>query len=90
MRRPSRDAAIALGFVALSFVLALGQRPGLATTDTKVDLHVDPVAFLHFVALGVEPARRPGEVHRAQYTGYLWPMGPFFARSALARRHRPG
>jgi hypothetical protein len=50
MRRPSRDAAMTLAFVALSFALAFWQRPGKASSDTKVDLHVDPAAFVDRVA----------------------------------------
>src|SRR5438128_791354 len=68
-----------LGFVAASFALAFWQRPGLATTDTKIDLHVDPVRFLSHVASVWTPTTDLGEVHSAQDTGYLWPMGPFFA-----------
>jgi len=68
-----------LGFVVLSFALAFWQRPGWATTDTKLDLHVDPVHFLSFVASVWTQTTDLGEVHSAQYTGYLWPMGPFYA-----------
>ncbi len=68
-----------LGFIALAFALAFWQRPGWATTDTKLDLHVDPVHFLSFVASVWTQTTDLGEVHSAQYTGYLWPMGPFFA-----------
>ena len=80
MRRPSRDATMALAYVALSCALALLQRPGRATSDTKIDLHVDPA-----------PLRRPrsprsgrraptsARSRARQYSGYLWPMGPFFA-----------
>jgi hypothetical protein len=79
MRRPSRDATITLGFVALSFALAFWQRPGDATSDTKIDLHVDPVAFLDRVLSAWNPSMDLGAVQTAQYSGYLWPMGPFFA-----------
>jgi hypothetical protein len=68
-----------LGFVALSFCLALLQRPGWATTDTKIDLQVDPGRFLSQVASVWTNTTDLGEVHSAQYTGYLWPMGPFYA-----------
>jgi len=70
---------MALGFVALSFVLAFGQRPGWATSDTKIDLHVDPVSFLDQVASVWTPSIDLGAVSGAQYSGYLWPMGPIFA-----------
>ena len=68
-----------LGFALVSFALALWQRPGLAATDTKIDLHVDPSRFLSFVASVWTPTGDLGEVHSSQYTGYLWPMGPFYA-----------
>ena len=68
-----------LGFAALAFVVALAQRPGWATTDTKIDLHVDPVRFLADVAAAWTPTTDLGDVHSAQYSGYLWPMGPFYA-----------
>ena len=68
-----------LGFIALSFALAFWQRPGWATTETKIDLHVDPGRFLSFVASVWTSTTDLGEVHSAQYTGYLWPMGPFYA-----------
>jgi arabinofuranan 3-O-arabinosyltransferase len=77
--RFTRDRAITLGFVAFSFALALWQRPGWATADTKIDLHVDPSRFLGQVASAWTSTTDLGEVHSAQYSGYLWPMGPFFA-----------
>ena len=66
-------------FVAFSFALAFWQRPGWATSDTKIDLHVDPSRFLQQVASVWTVTTDLGEVHSAQYSGYLWPMGPFFA-----------
>ncbi|MGH3993553.1 MAG: alpha-(1-_3)-arabinofuranosyltransferase domain-containing protein, partial [Pseudonocardiaceae bacterium] len=68
-----------LGFAAFTFLVALWQRPGWATTDTKIDLHVDPVRFLGDVAAAWTPTTDLGDVHSAQYSGYLWPMGPFYA-----------
>ena len=68
-----------LWFVALSFALAFWQRPGWATADTKIDLHVDPGQFLRQAASAWTATTDLGEVHSAQYSGYLWPMGPFFA-----------
>ena len=68
-----------LGFAALGFLVALWQRPGWATTDTKIDLHVDPVRFLGDAASTWTPTTDLGDVHSAQYGGYLWPMGPFYA-----------
>ena len=68
-----------LCFVAFSFALAFWQRTGWTTADTKIDLHVDPGRFLQAVASVWTPTTDLGEVHAAQYSGYLWPMGPFFA-----------
>jgi arabinofuranan 3-O-arabinosyltransferase len=79
MRRLRSDRAITLGFIAFSFALAFWQHPGWATADTKIDLHVDPGRFLSQVAAAWAPTTDLGEVHSAQYSGYLWPMGPFFA-----------
>ena len=75
----ARERAMTLGFAVLSFAVALWQRPGWATTDTKIDLHVDPLRFLSDVAAAWTPTTDLGDVHSAQYSGYLWPMGPFFA-----------
>ncbi|HEV3379122.1 MAG TPA: alpha-(1-_3)-arabinofuranosyltransferase family protein, partial [Thermoleophilaceae bacterium] len=74
-----RDRTIALAFVAASFALAFWQRPGWATSDTKIDLHVDPAAFVSEVWSVWSPSIDLGAVQGAQYSGYLWPMGPFFA-----------
>src|ERR671915_195070 len=74
-----RDRTMALAFAALSFALAFLQRPGWASSDTKVDLHVDPAAFVGEVASVWSPSIDLGAIQAAQYSGYLWPMGPFFA-----------
>jgi arabinofuranan 3-O-arabinosyltransferase len=79
LSRPTRDHIFALGFAAVSFALAFLQRPGWATSDTKVDLHVDPGGFLADVASVWAPSIDLGAVQGAQYSGYLWPMGPVFA-----------
>jgi arabinofuranan 3-O-arabinosyltransferase len=68
-----------LGFVAASFALAFWQRPGLASSDTKIDLHVDPGDFVSRVASVWNPSIDLGAVQGAQYGGYLWPVGPLFA-----------
>ena len=70
---------MALGFAVLGFALAFWQRPGWATSDTKIDLHVDPGSFLSEVASVWSPSIDLGAVQGAQYSGYLWPMGPVFA-----------
>jgi arabinofuranan 3-O-arabinosyltransferase len=77
--QPSRDRAMALGFAVASFALAFWQRPGRATSDTKIDLHVDPAAFLSEVESVWSPSIDLGAVQGAQYSGYLWPTGPAFA-----------
>ena len=63
----------------LAFGLALAQRPGLASSDTKIDLHVDPAGFLGDVASAWSSTGDLGHVQGGQYGGYLFPMGPFFA-----------
>jgi arabinofuranan 3-O-arabinosyltransferase len=73
------DKRYPLGLAVLAFGLALCQRPGLATADTKVDLHVDPGGFLAAVASTWTPTVSLGHVWGGQYGGYLFPMGPFFA-----------
>ncbi|MEO8967413.1 MAG: alpha-(1-_3)-arabinofuranosyltransferase family protein [Solirubrobacteraceae bacterium] len=75
----ARDRVLILGLTVFSFALAFWQAPGTTTADTKIDLHVDPGSFLSFVAAAWSNTADLGEVHSAQYSGYLWPMGPFFA-----------
>ena len=41
-----RDRALPVGLAVLAFVIAILQRPGKASSDTKIDLHVDPGNFL--------------------------------------------
>ena len=78
---PRRDALL---LTALAFLLALVQRPGRATSETKIDLHVDPVGFLADAASLWSPTADLGHVHGGQYSGYLFPMGPFFALGDVA------
>ena len=52
---------------------------GCASSDTKIDLHVDPVGFLGDVASAWSSTGDLGHVQGGQYGGYLFPMGPFFA-----------
>ena len=70
---------IPLGLAAASFAIAFLQRPGQATSDTKIDLHVDPSGFLADVASLWSATGDLGHVQGGQYAGYLLPMGPFFA-----------
>ena len=62
-----------------AFALAFAQRPGLATADTKINLHVDPGRFLADVSSMWTSTGQLGDVQSGQQTGYLFPMGPFFA-----------
>jgi hypothetical protein len=74
-----REVGIPLLLGAGAFALAFAQRPGLATADTKINLHVDPGRFLADVASMWTSTGQLGDVQSGQQTGYLFPMGPFFA-----------
>src|SRR4051794_18535575 len=74
-----RSRAVPLALSALAFVLALMQRPGWSSSDTKIDLHTDPIHFLGEISSLWTPSSGLGGVESAQYAGYLFPMGPFFA-----------
>ncbi|HVE69466.1 MAG TPA: alpha-(1-_3)-arabinofuranosyltransferase family protein, partial [Solirubrobacteraceae bacterium] len=74
-----RERALPLVLALGAFALALAQRPGWASSDTKVDLHVSPGRFLADVASVWTESGSLGHVQGGQYGGYLFPMGPFFA-----------
>src|SRR3954470_9832959 len=74
-----RTHAVPLALAVLAFVLALLQRPGWSSSDTKIDLHTDPIRFLGEITSLWTPSSGLGGVQSAQYSGYLFPMGPFFA-----------
>jgi len=79
MLKARREAAVPALLGALAFALAFAQRPGLATADTKINLHVDPGRFLSDVASMWTSTGSLGDVQSGQQAGYLFPMGPFFA-----------
>ncbi|MCA1682847.1 MAG: DUF3367 domain-containing protein, partial [Actinobacteria bacterium] len=78
-----RRASIPFALALLALALALAQQPGQGTSDTKIDLHVDPLRFLHQITSVWSPTAGLGHVQGGQYSGYLWPMGPFFATGHL-------
>ena len=78
-RRAAETEPCPSALAVLAFALALLQRPGSASSDTKIDLHVDPGGFLGDVASAWSSTGDLGHVQGGQYGGYLFPMGPFFA-----------
>ena len=74
-----RRRSITFGLVLLAYALALVQRPGETVADTKVDLYVAPARFLSNVLSVWSPTTDLGHVFGAQYSGYAWPMAPWFA-----------
>jgi hypothetical protein len=78
-----RRQTVPFALGVLAFAFALAQRPGWSSSDTKIDLHTDPVRFLGEIASLWTPSSGLGGVESAQYAGYLFPMGPFFALAHL-------
>ena len=78
-----RSRWVPLTLAAGAFAVAFAQSPGLDTADTKINLHVDPQTFLSQVLSVWSPTEGLGHVQGGQYSGYLWPMGPFFALGHL-------
>src|SRR4051812_6731815 len=74
-----RGRTLTAALAALSLLIALLQRPGWASSDTKIDLHVDPGGFLADVASAWSSTGDLGHVQGGQYGGYLFPLGPFLA-----------
>src|SRR4051794_24853940 len=74
-----RTRAMPLALALLAIAVAVLQRPGWSSSDTKIDLHTDPVSFLGEITHLWRPSSGLGGIESAQYAGYLFPMGPFFA-----------
>lgn len=75
--RPLSGPLLAPLVVAGLFVVSLLQHPGSTTFDTKLDLVVDPTAFLLNALQPWTPQMNLGSLQN-QASGYLFPIGPFF------------
>ncbi|MFC3576706.1 alpha-(1-_3)-arabinofuranosyltransferase family protein [Streptomyces yaanensis] len=71
-----------LGFWAVVFVLFLAVHPGRQTFDTKLGVTVDPWQFLSDLGQLWHDRGGFGGL-QDQYTGYLWPMLPYYALAKL-------
>ncbi|MCO5973834.1 alpha-(1-_3)-arabinofuranosyltransferase domain-containing protein [Actinoallomurus soli] len=67
---------------ALLTLLATATRPGRIVADTKIDMAVNPLGFLGR-ALHLWDIEQFGQLQN-QVSGYLFPMGPFYALGHLA------
>ncbi|MCO6005980.1 alpha-(1-_3)-arabinofuranosyltransferase [Actinoallomurus purpureus] len=67
---------------ALLTLLATATRPGRIIADTKIDMAVNPLGFLGR-ALHLWDIEQFGQLQN-QVSGYLFPMGPFYALAHLA------
>ncbi len=73
------ERALLAALAALSYGLAFLQRAGETVTDTRIELSVDPALFLERSAWIWSTTTDLGHVQSGQFTGYLFPMGPWFA-----------
>ncbi|WP_327722476.1 DUF3367 domain-containing protein [Streptomyces sp. NBC_00490] len=72
-----RSRSWLLGFWAVVFVLFLVVHPGRQTFDTKLGVTVDPGRFFSDLGQLWQDQGGFGGISD-QYTGYLWPMLPFY------------
>ncbi|GAA4607264.1 alpha-(1-_3)-arabinofuranosyltransferase [Actinoallomurus liliacearum] len=77
-----RDRLRTLLGCALLTLLATATRPGRIIADTKIDMAVNPLGFLGR-ALHLWDIEQFGQLQN-QVSGYLFPMGPFYALGHLA------
>lgn len=75
-------ADFVLAFPAFLLVVGL-QSPGTIVSDTKYDLHVDPIGFLARSLHVWTDESFSGQVQNQSY-GYFFPQGAFFAVGQLA------
>ncbi|MDN3288561.1 alpha-(1-_3)-arabinofuranosyltransferase family protein [Streptomyces thermocarboxydus] len=73
-----------LGFWAAVFVMLLAVQPGRQTFDTKLGVTVDPGRFLADLGQLWQSRGSFGGI-ADQYTGYLWPMLPYYWLADLVR-----
>ncbi|MET9965267.1 alpha-(1-_3)-arabinofuranosyltransferase family protein [Streptomyces sp. NPDC006356] len=73
-----------LGFWAVVFVLLLAVQPGRQTFDTKLGVTVDPGRFLADLGQLWSDQGSFGGIQN-QYSGYLWPMLPFYWLADVVR-----
>ncbi len=70
--------SVPFALAAASLLLAFVQRPGVVVADTKINLYVSSSRFLAEVASAWNPSESLGAVFSGQYSGYLFPMAPFY------------
>ncbi|GAB3303812.1 DUF3367 domain-containing protein [Epidermidibacterium keratini] len=80
-RRPRASESVwrlqLFGICVALTMLVFRQAPGQVTTDTKLDLIIDPWYFLSRAATFWDPITNSGSLQNQAY-GYLFPMGPAF------------